>query len=133
MRRIARAREIGADSIADEVLEIIDTPLEMTTGENPKRDAAHAAWLRNRAELRLKLLAKWHPRRYGDRQVLAGDPDSPLMEALDDTQRAAKLRAILDAARARCGLVDGDDPQKLDDTAPMPGHKSQVAPTYSAL
>jgi hypothetical protein len=33
--------------------------------------------------------------------VLAGDPDNPLMEPMDDTQRAAKLQAILATAQAR--------------------------------
>jgi hypothetical protein len=28
-------------------------------------------------ETRLKLLAKFNPKKYGDRQILAGDPDSP--------------------------------------------------------
>lgn len=100
-QRFAHARDIGADCIADDALEIIDTEPVMTGGDNPKYDSAHVAWLRNRAEYRLKLLAKWNPKKYGDRTVLAGDPDNPLMESMDDTQRAAKLQAILAAAQAR--------------------------------
>jgi hypothetical protein len=34
-------------------------------------------------ETRLKLLAKWNPRKYGDKTVLAGDPDAPLNIAVD--------------------------------------------------
>jgi len=102
-QRFAEARDIGADCIADDALEIIDTEPVMTGGDNPKYDSAHVAWLRNRAEYRLKLLAKWNPKKYGDRQVLAGDPDNPLMEPMDDSQRAAKLQAILAAAKSRKG------------------------------
>jgi hypothetical protein len=100
-QRFAEAREIGTDCIADDALEIIDTKPEMTGGDNPKYDSAHVAWLRNRAEYRLKLLAKWNPKKYGDRTTLAGDPDNPLMEPMNDTQRAAKLQAILATAQAR--------------------------------
>jgi hypothetical protein len=100
-QRFAHAREVGHDCIADDALEIIDTMPLMTGGDNPKYDSAHVAWLRNRAEYRLKLLAKWNPKKYGDRTTLAGDPDNPLMEPMDDTQRAAKLQAILATAQAR--------------------------------
>lgn len=75
-RAIARAREFGGDAIAAEALRIADD----TTGE-PVRD-------RLRVETRLKLLAKWHPKRYGDLQkvehsggvainVVTGVPEQP--------------------------------------------------------
>ena len=70
--RFAHAREVGHDCIADEVLEIIDTEAEFAesfsqSGSSKHRDSAHVAWLRNRAEQRLKLLAKWNPKKYGDK------------------------------------------------------------------
>lgn len=100
--RFAQARDVGADVIAEEALEIIDTfPVEAVSDSGSRLDSAHVAWLKNRAEMRLKLLAKWNPKKYGDRTTLAGDPDNPLMEPLDDTQRAAKLQAILATAQAR--------------------------------
>ncbi len=104
--RFARARELGEDAIAAEIMEIIDTEPEKATSSgkdsySEHRDSAHVAWLKNRAEMRLKLLAKWNPKRWGDRTTLAGDPDNPLMEPLDDTQRVAKLQAILATAQAR--------------------------------
>ena len=78
--RFARAREIGADAIAYEALEIIDTVPDRAVGADgsSRYDAAHVTWLRNRAEQRLKLLAKWNPKRYGDRQIIAGDADEPV-------------------------------------------------------
>ncbi|CAB4126872.1 hypothetical protein UFOVP77_29 [uncultured Caudovirales phage] len=70
--RIAHARELGHDAIAEECLEIIDTQAEMAeswsqAGGSKHRDSAHAGWLKNRAEMRLKLLAKWNPKKYGDK------------------------------------------------------------------
>lgn len=55
----ADAREVGADVIADDVLRIID--------EVPAQ-SEHIQRAKLQAELRLKLLAKWHPQRYGDKQ-----------------------------------------------------------------
>jgi hypothetical protein len=54
-RRIARARQLGFDAIAEDGLKIVD---DLT--EDP-------ASRRVRADYRLKLLAKWDPKRYGDR------------------------------------------------------------------
>ncbi len=62
--RIARARDLGYDAIAMESLEIIDTPPERVEG---KIDSASVQWAKNRAEHRLKLLAKWSPNKYGDK------------------------------------------------------------------
>lgn len=66
--RFAQARDIGADVIAEEALAIINEEAELCVTENStRRDAAHVAWLKNRAEFRLKLLAKWNPKKYGDK------------------------------------------------------------------
>lgn len=81
-RAIARAREAGADHIAWDALKIADN-----TDEDP-------ASRRVRADVRLKLLAKWDPKRYGDRMTLAGDKESPLM-AVSDEQIDARLNELL--------------------------------------
>ena len=67
--RFARAREDGCDAIAEEALELIDIEPEMAVGERggSSRDAAFVKWKQNQAEFRLKILAKWHPQRYGDK------------------------------------------------------------------
>lgn len=69
---IARAREEGFDMIAAECLEIADTPLmgvKTTVGkygiEETREDML--AHRKLQIETRLKLLAKWDPRRYGDK------------------------------------------------------------------
>lgn len=62
VRRIARAREDGYDVIADECARLAD--LEPA-------DQVQVAWRRLQIETRLKLLAKWNPKKYGDRQQVA--------------------------------------------------------------
>lgn len=67
-RDIARARETGFDQIALDALAIADAPnitINPDTKEPEQRDAARD---RLRVETRLKLLAKWDPKRYGDKQ-----------------------------------------------------------------
>ena len=96
---IAQAREQGADAIAEEALEIIDTPPEYVltkTGESV--DSGYVTWQRNRADLRLRLLAKWHPKKYGDRQILAGDAENPLTTS-PDASFVADLIAKIEAAK----------------------------------
>ncbi len=59
--RIARAREDGYDVIADECQRLAD--LE-------PMDQVQVQWRRLQIETRLKLLAKWNPKKYGDRAQL---------------------------------------------------------------
>ncbi len=100
-QRFAEAREIGHDCIADDALEIVDTMPAMTGGDHPKYDSAYVAWLRNRAEYRLKLLAKWNPKKYGDRMVTehTGSEGGPIQ--ISDNERAAKVKALIAAASQR--------------------------------
>ncbi len=63
---IAQARARGYDAIADDCLAIADMPCAVTAmGSNDAGDVAHR---KLRIETRLKLLAKWDPKRYGDKQ-----------------------------------------------------------------
>ena len=65
---IAHAREDGFDAIALEALRIADDK----EGEH-QRD-------RLRVDTRLKLLAKWDPKRYGDKVQVGGDPEGSPMQ-----------------------------------------------------
>lgn len=77
--QFARAREAGFDAIAVEAQKIIDEYPERTATEHgDKVDPGYVQYQKNRAELRLKLLAKWDPKRYGERLALAGDESAPL-------------------------------------------------------
>lgn len=73
-QRFARARDIGHDCIADDALDILDTRPEYTMTENGEKvDTGYVAWAKNRAEMRLKLLAKWNPKKWGDKVDLTSD------------------------------------------------------------
>lgn len=66
------ARDMGADAIAEEALRIADTPLEGVEIEieGKHRKEKHGDMLGHRklqVETRLKLLAKWHPKKYGEK------------------------------------------------------------------
>ena len=63
--RFARARDDGADAIAEQTLEIVDQPPERD--QFGKIDPGWVAHQKLRAEHRLKLLAKWNPKKYGDK------------------------------------------------------------------
>ena len=66
---IARARDIGFDAIAEDALKIADDGSNDTYVDadgNKRVDADVIQRSKLRVETRLKLLAKWCPRRYGD-------------------------------------------------------------------
>lgn len=95
--RFDEARELGYDAIASDCLAIADTPelgviekleripvgdgegagsFQMVVTERRQEDMLGHRKLR--IDTRLKLLAKWDPRRYGDKMQLSNDPDNPL-------------------------------------------------------
>lgn len=102
------ARDMGYDAIASDCLEIADTPqvgIEETispTGQMEIRKGDMLQHRKLRIDTRMKLLAKWDPRRYGDRQILAGDKDNPLF-----TPPAQLTEAQLLAIAARGIPADG--------------------------
>jgi hypothetical protein len=80
----ARAREIGIERHAEQILMIADTPLigekrktndkgevEITTGDMIEHR-------RLQVDARKWLLSKMLPKKYGDRTTLAGDPENPV-------------------------------------------------------
>lgn len=91
--RLARARELFADAIADEVLDIADT---VQTGEAIEEgfdgngafrkvkteDAIQRSKLR--VETRLKLLAKWSPEKYGDKKQVDVTNITPVQVVFKD-------------------------------------------------
>ena len=84
--RFAHARDDGFDQIALETLKIADTPVEATIErstanglEVTRQDALGHRKLQ--IETRLKLLAKWDPRRYGDKIAIGGADDLPALQS----------------------------------------------------
>ena len=87
--RLARARELGYDALAEEALEISNTPhigqkKVFSSGAEEKDDSVTVTeedMLGHRKlqiETRLKLLACWDPKKYGNKVQLGGDADNPV-------------------------------------------------------
>lgn len=106
------ARSRGADAIAEQCLEIIDEPPERYGTENGDRiDTGDVAWKRARVETRLKLLACWHPKKYGNRvsTELTGANGGPV-EIKNDPAVVAAVGAALRSARQQETDTNGSEP-----------------------
>lgn len=109
--RFTLARELGGDAIAEETLEIADTPQEGVREEKTHEGfkTVREDMLGHRklqVETRLKLLAVWFPRKFGQRlDVTSGG--EPL--SLSPEERAAKLQALAAAAARRKEQSEGSD------------------------
>ncbi len=102
---IARARDIGYEAIAEECLIIADTPKigvkkTFNSGAGEDEDSMTVTeddMLGHRKlqiETRLKLLAKWNPKKYGDKVQVGGDADNPLKVEVE-TQADKMMEALL--------------------------------------
>ena len=96
---IARAREIGYDKMAEECLELADTPkwgtkqVESEDGITVTREDM-LGHRKLQIETRLKLLAKWNPKKYGERLTHAGDADNPVAVQADISIFDAMLKNL---------------------------------------
>lgn len=71
---IAQAREAGEEFLLAECLEISDSPTERTPFGS--FDGGHIQEKKLRIETRLKLLAKWNPKKWGDKVDLTSNGNS---------------------------------------------------------
>jgi Bacteriophage Sf6, terminase small subunit-like len=100
--RFARARDIGADAIAQQALDIADTPVEGVRTEIGGKDGPREiredmlGHRKLQVETRLKLLAKWFPTKYGEHNTLAltGPNGGPIQTQDIDALTEAQLEAI---------------------------------------
>lgn len=95
--RFAHARDLGEDQIAQECLEIADNTQvgEIITikpdGSQEVKTADMIEHRKLRIETRLKLLAKWNPRKYGERiQAEHTGPDGGAIQIVSTIPRPAK-------------------------------------------
>ena len=94
----ARARDIGYEAMAEECLIIADTPKwgqkQVMSDDGSTTTIEDMLGHRKlQIETRLKLLAKWNPKKYGDKVQVGGDPENPLEvknEAMDILAAAVK-------------------------------------------
>lgn len=61
---------------------IDEAPARCETQFGDKVDPGHVQWQKNRVEQRLKLLAKWSPKKYGERIEIDGKLDVGVAERL---------------------------------------------------
>ena len=100
---IGRARATGFDALAEQALALIDEEPARVEG---RIDPGHVQWRRAQVDTRLKLLAKWDPKRYGDTSKLAltgadGGPVRSEMTMASPETMAELTMVLLSAARAR--------------------------------
>ena len=83
---IAHARDLGYDSLAEECLDIADDA-NNDWMERTDKEGRSIGWVVNgehvqrsklRIETRLKLLAKFNPKKYGEKLSVGGDTENPL-------------------------------------------------------
>ncbi len=92
--RVGRARDFGFPAIAEEALEIADTPLPgtITTVDDSEGGGTKVVtedMLGHRklqVETRLKLLACWDPRRYGHKQQVEHSGSLSLVDAVKEAR-----------------------------------------------
>lgn len=97
---IARAREVGQDAIAEQIwLDMKQEPERILSEGGGRVDSGYVQWQKAKAEIALKLLAKWNPKRYGDRVQLAGDAENPLKVEADVTIFDTVLKGLEQSRR----------------------------------
>lgn len=111
---IARARELGEDAIALDILRIADgkSPIEEGKPSDAQRDKL-------RVDTRLKLLAKFNPKRWGDStQIKHADADG---NKLDTAPLVNELLSAMGGASNQPLTLINVTPGQ--DTAPASGYK----------
>jgi len=105
--RIAHARDLGFDAIAEEILDIADDGTNDWVERKRKDgstdvvlDSEHVQRSKLRIETRLKLLAKWSPKKYGDKQqVEVGNKEGETFHVESNTDNAALMVQLAEALR----------------------------------
>jgi hypothetical protein len=103
-REVTAAQQMAWDSLAEEIVDIVDAADGSSQSEVTKARA--------QADMRRWLLSKVRPAQYGDRVQLAGDPESPLIppEQVDTTKLSLMILAILGEAKPQAPkTIDAPD------------------------
>lgn len=72
------AREVQADTLADEILDIADDGSNDYMGEDEKYNGDAVQRSRLRVDARKWIASKLKPKKYGDKTLVGSDPDNPL-------------------------------------------------------
>jgi len=109
----ARAREVQAERMAEDILAIADDGENDTYVDdegNQRTDHDVIARSRLRVDTRKWLMSKMAPKKYGERVVTehAGDPENPIRHKVEADAAFAEIVGALDsAARAKSGGTGG--------------------------
>ncbi len=103
--RIAHARDLGFDAIAEEILDIADDGTNDWVERKRKEgridivlDSEHVQRSKLRIETRLKLLAKWAPKKYGDKQIVdIGNKEGETLQVESKVVDPMVLAAVTEA------------------------------------
>lgn len=112
--RYSTARDTGLDTMADSLMEISDDGsndwMETNDPGNPgyRINGEHIQRSKLRVDARKWYLSKLAPKRYGDKtsMELTGADGGPVL--LSDTERAARIAAIIAVAQARKARAQAD-------------------------
>ena len=95
----AHARDVGADALAEQALELIDAEPARVEG---RVDAGHVAWRRAQVDTRLKLLACWNPKKYGQKQqVDVGNKEGETLKVDNNVDTVALTLQLAKALRSQ--------------------------------
>ena len=108
---IAHARDVGYDKMAEECLSIADDATNDWM-EKLDKNGQPVGWILNgdhvqrsklRIETRLKLLAKFNPKKYGEKVQVGGDPDNPTKIQVDVSLFDTLLQTLETRRQAKNG------------------------------
>ena len=96
-----RARDTGADALAEQALALIDQEPARVEG---RIDPGHVAWRRAQVDTRLKLLACWAPKKYGTKATVdVGNKDGEKLAIDHGIDAAALTLQLAEALRGKDG------------------------------
>lgn len=103
--RFAHARELGEEAISQECFAIADdgrSDMYLDGDGRERFDTEHIQRSKLRIETRLKLLAKWNPKKWGEKLAIGGAPELPPVASSIDVSglSTAALAEILKAKDA---------------------------------
>lgn len=91
--RIAHARELGYEALAEQTLDIADNTMAISE---------HVQKSKLRIDTRLKLLACWSPARYGNKATVAvGNKDGETLKVDNGVDTAALVTSLAEAIRTQ--------------------------------
>lgn len=127
--RYARARDLGLDHLAEEVLQIADTPkggvIVKTDADGKKETTRRDMVERSRLQVdsRKWYLAKLAPKRYGEKTSLdLSSSDGTMSQSpMDEISRASRVAALIALAQSRMAAekadaVDWPNPDNKDNS-----------------